>query len=58
MLFFIVISIDKLIRDDTPRTISGTVFEDSPLEDKLNNNEINKEKYEKIIEKIQRIFSN
>lgn len=29
----------KLIRDDTPRTISGTVFEDSPLEDKLNNNE-------------------
>ena len=29
----------KLIRDDTPRTISGTVFEDSPLQDKLKNNE-------------------
>ena len=29
----------KLIRDDTERTISGTVFEDSPLQDKLNNNE-------------------
>lgn len=28
------------------------------LNNKLNNNEINKEKYEKIIEKIQRIFSN
>ena len=29
----------KLIRDDTERTISGTVFEDSPLKDKLKNNE-------------------
>lgn len=29
----------KLIRDDTERTISGTVFEDSPLKDKLDHNE-------------------
>lgn len=29
----------KLIRDDVARTISGTVFEDSPLQNKLNVNE-------------------
>ena len=29
----------KLIRDDTERTISGTVFEDAPLQAKLNANE-------------------
>lgn len=29
----------KLIRDDTERTISGTVFEDIPLQEKLKNNE-------------------
>jgi len=29
----------KLIRDDTERTIQGTVFEDAPLQTKLNNNE-------------------
>ena len=29
----------KLIRDDTERTIQGTVFEDTPLQPKLDNNE-------------------
>ena len=29
----------SFIRDDTERTISGTVFEDAPLEEKLRNNE-------------------
>lgn len=29
----------RLIRDDIERTISGTVFEDIPLQEKLNNNE-------------------
>ena len=29
----------KLIRDDTERTIQGTVFEDTPLQEKLDNNE-------------------
>lgn len=29
----------KLIRDDTERTISGTVFEDAPEQDRLDNNE-------------------
>ena len=29
----------RLKRDDTDRTIQGTVFEDAPLQDRLNNNE-------------------